>query len=178
MLERNRNGKRNGSGAAAGVDLSTRFGPGGRDPSEAGRAGGRRSAEVRAALARLDPDTIARQLARNSSSPLAQRAALIYAVRRESESDRQRRLADEVVCELLDQKDDVEREIAQDRSRRDSLRAEVDELEERKLQLQQTIDAGEHELVMRLRSLDERGLLEHVLEQAGWLELIDAGETD
>jgi hypothetical protein len=136
MLERHRKRKRNGADQVAEVDLSTRFGPGGRDPQEYGRRGGQRSAEVRAALARLDPDAIARQLARNSSSPLAQRSALLYAQRRESEADRERRLADDVVLGLLDAKELVEREIVQEEERRDALRAEVDELEQRRRQLE------------------------------------------
>jgi hypothetical protein len=36
---------------------------------------------------------------------------------------------------------------------------------------------GERDLVARLRELDERSELEHVLEQAGWLDLIDERET-
>jgi hypothetical protein len=168
MLERNRNGKRNGSGATTRVDLSTRFGPGGRDPSEAGRRGGQKSAEIRAALARLDPDTIARQLARNSSSPLAQRAALLYAVRRESESDRQRRLVDEAVCELMDEEDRLRAGNHAERERIAALREECRELERREAELRARLDSDDGVRAWLELVGEERATA--AAEQLGWID--------
>jgi hypothetical protein len=106
----------------------------------------------------------------------AAKAALLAIKRRDQAQllEEQRRL-DEHTCLLLGQRDDVLREIDQERGRRDLLRAEVDELERQMVAMRKAIGATEGELVVHLRELDERGVLEPILEACGWL--VDPSEA-
>jgi hypothetical protein len=132
--------------------MSGGFAHGRFDPSEAGKIGGKRSGEVRAGLSKLDPDVIAAKLARSPHSPLALRAALMYAVKRESGVERQRRLADEVVSELMDEED--------------RLRGRVDALEAREAELRERLDT---DAAGWLGELGE-DRVEHALRELGWLD--------
>jgi hypothetical protein len=173
MLENHRKRKRNGADQSAGVDLSTRFGPGGRDAQEYGRRGGQKSAEIRAALARLDPDVIAAKLARSPDSPLALRAALDFAVKRETAVDRQRRLADQTVVELMDEEDRLREQADQERERIAALRQECRELEDREAELRRRLESDDG-IVAVLEQIGERRATA-AAERLGWG---DDGEDD
>jgi hypothetical protein len=77
-------------------------GPRGADPRAAGRLGGRRTQEHYRAVKALEPEALARMLATGSKlrhSPMAVRSALVYALARENEIGKARRLADARVIE-------------------------------------------------------------------------------
>jgi hypothetical protein len=138
------------------------------DLAAAGRKGGKASGLSR----RLRP---VRELERGivESRNGAAKVKLLAIKRREAAEllEEQRRL-DLHTCRLLDERDDVLREIDQERGRRDRLRAEVDELEQRRAELQLDSDDAIIEL---LRSIGERRATEAALA-LGWDDGEENGE--
>jgi chromosome segregation ATPase len=134
------------------------------DVREAGAKGGRASGVSRrmAKQRRLEEAIFERSRNGYALLKLAEREArrneaLEEAIRRGREAaEREARVADFQVSDLLDEADELKAEIAK-------LEARETDLEQREAALRASIEASEHDLVDRLRALHEAGGLEPVL---------------
>jgi hypothetical protein len=141
------------------------------DVSQHAREGGRASGLSR----RLHP---LRQLEEKVIS--SSNGAAAYALLRDKRKDQarlleeQRRLVEHTSM-LLDQRDDVLREIAQEQARRDRLRAEVDALEQKKAALHHEFRSDDV-VVELLRSIGEERATAAAIA-LGWAEDDDDGTT-
>jgi hypothetical protein len=136
------------------------------DVSQHAAEGGRASGLSR----RLRPQRLLEQKILESRNGAAHAKLLTFKRKDEAQLLAERYRLDNRVCELLDMKDDVEREIAAERGRRDALRAEVDELEARKSQLESGAD-----VVALLESIGEERAFAAAIE-LGWADA-DDGEA-
>jgi hypothetical protein len=154
------------------------------DLSAAGRKGGHASGVARRLKVQRD---LERRILESKNGAAHLR---LLQLKRKDEAqllEEQRRL-DYHVCDLLDMKSAVEREIDQLQERANRLESElrqridglgegVEALEAHESRLRAAIDADERALVDRLHKLNEAGQLDDVLEATGLLERIDDGEV-